>query len=276
MKHGMFTLLTNFIFYTGALVLGIIVFIAAIVALLPTIGSFFHTEVQRDLLGNGKRQIEIQGMIHIGQPQYYEQVRRNIEQRLSQGWLVLYEQVIYDGKPEEKHINTMLLWKRLGMNVVFDPEEKRHLYSILAPMFGHDVVMQDNEKLGCVPAPRTINADVTFTQLLANIPEAKDEKPKIEPSEMRRKFDKQPAWIQRRITAVVRFAIGFKKPGTKGVLPEYITTGRERVVLEHVARYPDDNILIVYGDAHREPLEKELAKGPDPYHLIDRTALRAW
>ncbi len=262
--------------YIGMTVFSVAALTAGLVVMLPAISSLFHVGVTRDILSQNGRQIEIQGMIHIGSSQFYDEIRELVSSRLAQGYLVLYEGVAYDGPPEEKREITAKLWKRLNINIVLEENDDRSIYAILAPMLGSHLVSQDNRKIGLEPSARIINADVTVSQILSNVPEIEVNSEEVNLAELSRKFAEMPGWIQRRLSACIRMFFSYKISRTKGKLPEYIRTGRENVVLDYVRMFPDENILIVYGDHHRAPIGNAIGRMAEGVAKIDSVSVKAW
>jgi hypothetical protein len=240
---------------------------ALLVAALPLIAQAVPLEMDRVVMSDGRRQVEMQGMAHVAAADFYDQVRELVARRRAEGWLVYYEQVRNDVPDPARGMAEVL--DRLGAS--WDPGEAggQHPYELMAPLLGENLVLQDNGALIGPPGPEVRNVDVSLSQLLRALPpaaEAREETGEpVDLAAMRRSFDESPDWVKRRFRAASRIMLSMATSGefARRMLPAALTDLREEVVVEAIRAEPGRNVLILYGQAHMDAIRERL-EATDP------------
>ncbi len=246
------------------------------IAALPVIADWIPLELSRVVVTDGRRQVEMQGMVHLARPDFYRTVAERVAQRRREGWLVFYEEVRPDEDAPAAGIADVL--KRLGAR--WDADSRQHPYAMMADLIGDGLVLQDNRALLGPPGPDVRNVDVTLSQLLAALPPAPPggAEPAVDLAETRRLYDRLPGWAQRRVQAAIRIALAVTATGdlAQEILPPAITTLREDIVTRAILAEPGRNILVLYGQAHIEALRRRLGDADPNWRLVSAQALRAF
>ncbi|WP_448204615.1 hypothetical protein [Azospirillum sp. sgz302134] len=258
---------------------GLAVAVAGLVAALPVIADHLPLQLSRIVVTDGQRQVEMQGMVHVARPAFYQEIAAHVAERRREGWLVFYEEVRPDSGSSPNGVADVL--RRLGAD--WNPESKQHPYEMMAGVIGEGLVLQDNRALLGPPGPEVRNVDVTLSQLLAALPPEElsagaPERETVDLAEARRQFAALPAWAQRRVQAVVRIMLAATASGNvaRDMLPEALTTLREDKVAKAILAEPGRNILILYGQVHIGHIRALLAAADPNWHALSFTTLRAF
>ncbi|WP_207459503.1 hypothetical protein [Azospirillum sp. SYSU D00513] len=258
----------------GVLFVAGLVIVAAAVAALPWIAGKMPLELSRLTLTDGTRQVQMQGMAHLGEPRFYKEVADLVAARRAEGWLVFYEEVKADmADPKAGMADVM---SRLGAE--WKPTDDRHPYEIIGALLGKDLVLQNNREILGSPGPEVRNVDVTLSQLLAALPPPDGEKEDLDLAEARRMFDEAPGWIQERIRAAVRIALSIASSTemAREQLPSALTNEREDLVAEAILAEADRNILILYGQAHIDAIRQRLERARPGWRVAAEETTRAF
>ncbi|HYD98174.1 MAG TPA: hypothetical protein VEH84_02210 [Alphaproteobacteria bacterium] len=248
--------------YVGLLLLTLVGLAAGLFAALPAIAGLFPVELDRVRLSDGRREVEMQGMMHIGSPRFYDAVAELVAARRREGWLVFYEGVRSDTADPQSAMAEIMA--RLGADIV--PVEGEHPYLTLATFVGAELELQDNARLLGPPGPELRNVDVTMSALLAELPPAEPDGPAapVSLAELRDAFADMPGWLQARLRAAARLGLGAAASGRfDAALPEAITARREALVADAVLAEPGRSVLILYGQVHLDPIRRRL-EAADP------------
>ena len=261
----------------GLVVGGLVVTAAGVVAALPVIADHVPLGLSRVVMTDGHRRVEMQGMVHVAQPTFYQQIAAHIAQRRKEGWLVFYEEVRPDTGSSPNGVADVL--RRLGAN--WNPESKQHPYEMMAGVIGNGLVLQDNRALLGPPGPDVRNVDVTLSQLLAALPpeepSAAEERETIDLATVRQEFGDLPGWVQRRVQAGIRIMLAATASGTfaRDMLPPALTTLREEKVAKAILDEPGRDILILYGQVHIGHIQTLLKEADPNWRVVSSTTLRA-
>lgn len=277
--------LRSFLIAVGILAGGLVVVTAGVVAALPVIADHVPLELSRLVVGDGRRQVEMQGMVHVARPAFYREIAAHVAERRREGWLVFYEEVRPDEGSSATGVADVL--RRLGAN--WNPDSKQHPYEMMAGIIGDGLVLQDNRALLGPPGPDVRNVDVTLSQLLAALPpeepagadgdgEEGGEEDAVDLAQVRQQFAALPAWAQRRVQAGVRIMLATTASGAmvRDMLPPALTTLREDKVVKAIRDEPGRNILILYGQVHIDHIRSMLAAADPNWHTVSATSLRAF
>lgn len=271
-------ILRTILIAAGLLVATIAVLVTATVAALPTIADHVPLELSRDLVTDGRRTVEMQGMVHVAHPAFYREIADLVAQRRREGWLVFYEEVRPDHGPSPEQVAEVL--RRLGAN--WNPESHQHPYEMVAGIIAEGLVLQDNRALLGPPGPDVRNVDVTLSQLLAALPPASaeddGEEEGMDLAEVRDGFAKLPDWAKARVRAAVRIALAVsaRDEMTRDMLPPALTTMREKLVSDAIRAEPDRNILILYGQVHIDHIRALLAASNPSWRVTSSQSVRAF
>jgi hypothetical protein len=268
-------LLRHVLIAAGVLVGGGTLLAAGLVAALPVIAESMPLELSRTVLTDGKRQVEMQGMAHLGEPRFYKEIADLVAERRAAGWLVFYEEVRPDIDDPKAGLADVL--NRLGAE--WNPSDSRHPYEIMGGLLGDDLMLQNNREMLGPPGPDVRNVDVTLSQLLASLPpESEGAGKDIDLSEIRRLFDEAPGWVQSRIRAAIRIALSVSSSGdlARDQLPPALTTQREELVVKAILDEPDRNILVLYGQAHISGFRRKLDAANPDWRLVSENTIRAF
>ncbi|MBP2291527.1 hypothetical protein [Azospirillum rugosum] len=280
--------LRSFLIAVGILAGGLVVVTAGVVAALPVIADHVPLQLSRLVVSDGKRQVEMQGMVHVAKPDFYREIAAHIAQRRREGWLVFYEEVRPDEGSSPAGVADVL--RRLGAN--WNPDSKQHPYEMMAGIIGNGLVLQDNRALLGPPGPDVRNVDVTLSQLLAALPPEEPaggkgdadgtgdggEEDAVDLAQVRQQFAALPGWAQRRVQAGVRIMLATTASGTmvRDMLPPALTTLREDKVVKAIRDEPGRNILILYGQVHIDHIRSMLAQADPNWRTISSTSLGAF
>ncbi|HEY0835495.1 MAG TPA: hypothetical protein VGE72_16450 [Azospirillum sp.] len=260
----------------GALVASAVALAALAVAALPVLAGFFPLDLTRVVLTDGRRQVEVQGMAHLAEPRFYQEVAALVQARRRDGWLVFYEEVKPDIADPARGVATVL--DRMG--ATWTPDGGPHPYEIVAGLLGEGLVLQNNVALLGPPGPEVRNVDVTLSQLLATLPpEAdRDGEPPVDLAEARAAFDGLPAWVRERVRAAIRILLATSATGdfAHGALPPALTVARETLVTDAILREPARDILVLYGQLHVDPIHRRLAAAGAGWRVTSRAVTRAF
>jgi hypothetical protein len=268
----------------GALAATVVGATAITVAALPVIADQFPLELERMVLTDGRRTVEMQGMAHLAPPAFYRDVAGLVAARRKAGWLVFYEEVKPDVADPARGVAAVL--DRMG--ATWTPDGGKHPYEIVAGLLGEGLVLQSNAAILGPPGPEVRNVDVTLSQLLAALPpaadgEARDGGPPvdlapIDLAEARAAFDELPAWAQARVRAAIRILLAASATGSFAydALPPALTVAREALVADAIRREPARNILVLYGQLHLDPIRRRLEAADANWRVAERSAVRAF
>lgn len=275
--------LRTFFIAVGILAGGLVVLATGVVAALPVIADHVPLRLSRLVVSDGKRQVEMQGMVHVAKPEFYREIAAHVAERRRQGWLVFYEEVRPDEGSSPGGVADVL--RRLGAN--WNPDSKQHPYEMMAGVLGDGLVLQDNRALIGPPGPDARNVDVTLSQLLAALPpeepagasgNGNGEDDAVDLAQLRQQFAALPGWAQRRVQAGMRIMLATTASGSmvRDMLPPALTTLREDKVVKAIRDEPGRNILILYGQVHIDHIRSMLAEGDRNWRTVSSTSLRAF
>ncbi len=274
--------LRSFLVAVGILAGGLVVLATGVVAALPVIAEHVPLRLSRLVVSDGKRQVEMQGMVHVAKPDFYREIAAHVAERRREGWLVFYEEVRPDEGSSPSGVADVL--RRLGAN--WNPDSKQHPYEMMAGVIGDGLVLQDNRALLGPPGPDVRNVDVTLSQLLAALPPSAPagddgddgEEDTVDLAQVRQQFAALPGWAQRRVQAGVRIMLATTASGTmvRDMLPPALTTLREDKVVKAIRDEPGRNILILYGQVHIDHIRAMLAQADPNWRTVSSTSLRAF
>ncbi|MGY0777970.1 hypothetical protein ACW7BC_08750 [Azospirillum argentinense] len=261
----------------GILAGGLVTLTVGVVAALPVIADHIPLELSRVVMSDGRRQVEMQGMVHVAKPDFYSGIARHIAQRRQEGWLVFYEEVRPDDASNPAGVADVL--RRLGAD--WNPDSKQHPYEMMASLLGDGLVLQDNRALIGPPGPDARNVDVTLSQLLAALPpdDPDDADPEtIDLAQLRDEYDTLPGWVQRRVQAAIRIMLATTASGSmvRDALPPALTTLREDKVVAAIKAEPDRNILILYGQVHIGHIQTMLKEADVRWRTVSSQAIQAF
>ncbi|MBK4719561.1 hypothetical protein JJL56_11825 [Azospirillum sp. YIM DDC1] len=261
----------------GILAGGLVTLTVGVVAALPVIADHIPLELSRVVMSDGRRQVEMQGMVHVAKPDFYSGIARHIAQRRQDGWLVFYEEVRPDDASNPAGVADVL--RRLGAD--WNPDSKQHPYEMMASLLGDGLVLQDNRALIGPPGPDARNVDVTLSQLLAALPpDAPDDADPetIDLAQLRDEYNTLPGWVQRRVQAAIRIMLAATASGSmvREALPPALTTLREDKVVAAIKAEPDRNILILYGQVHIGHIQTMLKEADGRWRTDSSQAIQAF
>ena len=244
----------------------------AVVAALPLIADTLPLTLPRISLTDGRRTVELQGMIHVARPGFYDEVAAHVAERRAAGWIVMYEQV-RSSTPETQATGMTDLLARFGAH--WTPESGHHVYEDLSTIIGDGLVLQNNGRLLGAPGPDVRNVDITMEEVLAGMPERADDAGEpVDLHDALRYFDEQPAWVRERIQAAVRLRLMMPGRGlTQRDFPQVITERREALVTDAILAEPGRNILVIYGAGHLAPVASRLQAADPAWTVTETTTL---
>lgn len=256
---------------------------AATVTALPLIARHVPLEMGRVLLSDGRRQVELQGMVHVASSTFFAEIAEHVAARRREGWLVFFEEVRNDLEDPRKGVSDVL--SRLGAE--WDATADQHPYELIAPMLGVDLVLQNNSTILGAPGPELRNVDLSMSQLLALLPPSPpppsdmDRQGKKEPLDLddaRRMFEELPAWAQTRVQAAIQIVLATSTSGklAQQIFPPAITAEREKLVVDAIRAEPGRNVLILYGQAHLDAIWRQLKSADPNWHVLSRETVRAF
>lgn len=261
----------------GILTGGLVTLAVGAVAALPVIADHIPLELSRVVMSDGRRQVEMQGMVHVAKPDFYSGIARHIAQRRQEGWLVFYEEVRPDGASSSAGVADVL--RRLGAD--WNPDSRQHPYEMMAGLLGEGLVLQDNRALIGPPGPDTRNVDVTLSELLAALPPENPDgadRETVDLAQLRDEYGSLPGWVQRRVQAAIRIMLATTASGSmaRDVLPPALTTLREEKVVNAIRAEPDRNILILYGQVHIGHIQTMLKDSDARWRTVSSKAIQAF
>ncbi|WP_207461804.1 hypothetical protein [Azospirillum sp. SYSU D00513] len=252
--------------------------VVGIIAALPLIADFVPLKVDRLLLTDGVRQVELQGMAHLASPSFYAEIRNHVARRRSEGWMVFYEEI--QEEPGQQSAGMSEVLGRLGTEWPPSPSvQQQHPYEVMAPILDDGLVLQNNATLLGPPGPDVRNVDVTMSQLLAALPSPtasrtgapsrSDQGAAIDLIEARQMFDEMPGWAQDRVKAALQIVLAVSASGeyAQQILPSAITSMREEMVAKAIEAEEDRNILVLYGQVHVNEVVGRLIRHGAPWRL---------
>ncbi|KAA0678612.1 hypothetical protein [Roseomonas genomospecies 6] len=261
----------------GILTGGLVTLAVGAVAALPVIADHIPLELSRVVMSDGRRQVEMQGMVHVAKPEFYSGIARHIAQRRQEGWLVFYEEVRPDDASSPAGVADVL--RRLGAD--WNPDSRQHPYEMMAGLLGEGLVLQDNRALIGPPGPDARNVDVTLSELLAALPPDDPDgadRETVDLAQLRDEYGKLPGWVQRRVQAAIRIMLATTASGSmaRDVLPAALTTLREEKVVKAIREEPDRNILILYGQVHIGHIQTMLKDADARWRTVSSKAIQAF
>ena len=249
----------------------------ALVAALPHIADLVPFETARVVVTDGRRNVEMVGMVHVAAPRFYGDVAEIVTARREAGWLVLYEEV----KPDMEDAGAGMARVLESVGTTWEPARRQHPYELIAPILGEDLVLQDNGALLGKPGPSVRNVDLTLSQVVAALPSPASglgDRPALSLDDVRRMFDDMPAWVQRRIRAAVRIVLATSTSGryAAAVMPPVVMAAREQLVAEAILGEPGRDILVIYGQAHLNGIWRQMRNEGAAWSVVSRGSLQAF
>lgn len=267
--------LVRVVLIAAAILTGVAVVAAGgIFAALPSIAERVPLVMSRVTMSDGARTVEMQGMVHLAEPDFYRGVAELVAERRRAGWLIFYEEV-RPGPGDDPGAGTAEVMKRLGAG--WSPESGEHPYLMLSGLLGDGLVLQDNRALLGPPGPDERNVDITLSDLLAALPPADESKEPVDLAAARDEFADLPPWLQERLRAAVRIALSVAASGTwlHAGLPEGLTIKREAKVAQAILDEAGRNILILYGQAHIPAIRDRVLASGQGWTVVRTMGIRA-
>ena len=189
------------------------------------------------------KQIAFFPMQHIGRQEYYEDVKRNIDSLLNDGYVFFYEGIVND------ITDTLDYYKFRKIIHLGLPEPGRHvdLFEALYKSkvkFKYDLVSQPTNYDFGLTDKNSFQVDMTIGMIINNVEQSK--KIILEDCDFQNKYTENYQCKDRFLT--------------KEELDKYIVDDRNTFLANKIKNSKHSKIAIIYGRAHQEGIEEQLKK----------------